>query len=685
VIFAAAIPFLNEMVALFVASVLIAYVCYRLKLVPIAGFLIAGVIIGPNALGLVQNQELIDVLAEVGVVLLLFTIGMELGLAKLIRSSRVIFLGGGIQVISSVFIVAVVLLSFGVGWKVGIYTGCLVALSSTAIVLGLLSEKGELDTPTGRLSLAILIFQDLAIVVMVLIVPVLAHDGGSAQEILLVLGKALLLIGGVLMLARRVVPWILERVAQTRRPELFLLTIVAICFGTAAASSLVGISLALGAFLAGLVVSESQYSTQAISEILPLRMVFNAVFFVSVGMLLDLGFLFQNPLLILAVAGAVLLIKAGTTYGSILILGYPARIAAATGLGLAQIGEFSFVLERSGRAAGLSPAGLGDAGAQIFIAATVLLMLLTPFQMQAGVKLGMRLEGILGKRASRRPEKQLQQDGAAGEREHLEDHVLIVGYGPAGKRLVQVLQDRGISFVVVEMNPNKVREMQIAGIPAIFGDASRPHVLEAAEIGTAKVCVVVMNDPAVVPGLIYQARYLNPTLQIIVRTRYLETMESLQKIGADIVVPEEMETSVRIFSHVLGAYMIPPEEVERQVRIIREQDYGIMRGSIQEAHLMVLQGLDEEGMHTRAVAVRKDALAEGKSLEELELRKQFGITVLAVRRDGKTIANPAGSFSVKAGDRLVLMGTADHFAESADLFRPSQESPPVDLSPLENP
>jgi CPA2 family monovalent cation:H+ antiporter-2 len=251
----------------------------------------------------------------------------------------------------------------------------------------------------------------------------------------------------------------------------------------------------------------------------------------------------------------------------------------------------------------------------------------------------------------------------------MEDHVIIVGYGAAGLRLVQVLRDRGIPFVVVEMNPESIRGLRREGFKTVYGDASRPAILTAAGARSAKLCVVVINDPAVSPRIIQQARYLNPTLQIIARTRYLADMERLQTIGADIVVPEEMETTVRIFSHVLGAYMIPPEEVDRQVRLIRAQDYGIVRGSIQEAHLMVLQGLDEDGMHTRAVAVREDTPAVGKTLEELELRRRHGLTVLAVRRGGRTQANPAGDFLIKADDRLILVGTADRFAACADLFR----------------
>ena len=653
------------MVALFVVSVIIAYICYRLHLVPIAGFLIAGVLIGPNGLGFIDDQKIVEILAEVGVILLLFTIGLELSLGKLFRIGRPIFIGGLIQVGATVGLVAGALIGFfGVTWQAAVYSGCLVALSSTAIVLGLLADRDETETPTGRLSLAILIFQDLAIVVMVLLVPILADQGGSARSVLWVLTKALLLIGAVLLLARRVVPWILEHVVRTRRHELFLLTVVAICFGTAAASSYAGVSLALGAFLAGIVVSESRYSEQALSEILPLRTVFNAVFFVSVGMLLDLRFLFTNPLLVLSTAGIVVLVKVLTTAGSVLVLGYPLRIAAAAGLTLAQIGEFSFVLERAGRAAGLSPAGLGDAGAQTFIAATVLLMLLTPFQVQGAPFFGSFLSRVFSRRLGEEAQK-----ASLDEPSRLEDHAVIVGYGPAGRELVQVLQDREIPFVVVEMNPVAVKGLQKEGVNAVFGDASRPHILEAAGIAEAKVCVVVINDPRIAPRIIRQARYMNPTLQIIARTRRLADMEMVQENGADIVVPEEMETTVSIFSHLLGAYMIPRAEIERHLQTLREETYGIVRSTIHDAHLMVLQGLDEKGIHTRIVTVRNGAAAAGRTLEELALRREHGLTILVVNRKGETIGSPAGDFVVRPGDRLVMVGTAERFAACGHLFR----------------
>lgn len=488
------------------------------------------------------------------------------------------------------------------------------------------------------------------------------------------LGKALALVGFVIILARRIVPWILEKIAQTRRQELFLLAVVAICFGIVALANLADVSLALGAFLAGLVVSESHYSEQALSDILPLKTIFNAVFFVSVGMLLDIFFIFDNPLILLGVASVILVLKFIITTASLLFLKYPVRIAAASGLALAQIGEFSFVLERAGRLSGLTPAGLGDFGSQTFIAVTVLLMLLTPLLLNNGPKLGILLSktplGKIGKD---------NEESTSTAKMNFEDHVIIIGYGPAGRRLVQVLQLKGIQHVVIEMNPDSVREMRENDVPVIYGDAGRQHILEHAGVKAAKLCVIATNDPNISPRIVQLAHHLNPTIQIIVRTRYLSDIERLEKIGADIVVPEEMETTVRLFSHVLSAYMISNNEIEQHIKELRAGDYQVMRGSIQEAHLMVLQGLDEEGLHTRAVAVRPGSPVAKKSLKELKLRNEYQLTVLAVKRGAETIGNPDGDFVVNEGDRLIIVGTAQCFIDCAHLFR---ETKPEDL-PME--
>lgn len=671
--FAVSLPFLNEIVALFMVSVVIAFLCYKIKLVPISGFLLAGVLIGPNALGLVQDQSLVDMLAEIGIILLLFTIGIEFSLEKLARIRSAIFIGGGLQVLLSIVSVLGILILLNVDWKIGIYTGFLVALSSTAIILGLLSEQKKTDTPVGRLSLAVLIFQDFAIIAMVLLVPLLSGESGSPMDIMIVLGKAILLIIGIVLLARKIVPWILDKVAQTRRQELFLLTVMAICFGTAALTNMADVSLALGAFLAGLVVSESHYSDHALSEILPLKTIFNAVFFVSVGMLLDVKFVLQYPILLLGIVSGVLLLKFVLSSISLLVLGYPVRIAAAAGIVLAQLGEFSFVLERVGRNAGLTPGGFGEIGSQMFIAVSVILMLLTPLFLSISPKIGELLSKTPLKQIGKKRKKSSEPTPDIA----LEDHVILVGYGPAGRNLVRTFIETSIPFVVIEMNPKSVDEMREQNIKAIYGDATRTHILEHAQIHNAKLCVIAINEPDANPRIIKLAKYLNPTLQVIVRTRYLAQAEAMEMAGADTVVPEEMETTVRLFSSVLSAYMIPEEEIQQHIQELRAEDYQIMKGSIQEAHLMVLKGLDEEGLHTRAVLVRKGSYAAGKTLADLMLRNKYEITVLTVQRGDKNIGNPAGPFQLEAGDRLVMVGLATRFADAAEVFR--EETPPVEL------
>jgi CPA2 family monovalent cation:H+ antiporter-2 len=588
-------PVFEDIAVLGALSVGIAYLCYRLHLVPIAGFLIAGVVIGPHALGLVEDVELVNTLAEVGVILLLFTIGIEFSLDELSRIRRLLIGGGSLQVGGTIAVVTGLCLAFGVDVRSALFTGCLVALSSTAIVLGLLADRAETDTPHGQGALGILIFQDLAIIAMVLLMPLLGGQGGSTVDLLLALGKAIGLVVAVLLLARWAVPILLERVAATRRPELFLLTVVALCFGTAWVTSLAGVSLALGAFLAGLVVSESPYSTQALSEVLPLRTVFNAAFFVSVGMLLDIGVVVDILPLVLGGAVAVLLIKALVTTFSLLALRLPLRIATGTGLLLAQIGEFSFVLDIAGRQAGLTPAGLGETGQQAFIASTVLLMLLTPLLASVAPAFGRRLETAvrsLRRRVFGAPggvdaaggdgtadpaglPLGLGGDGAAEE--ELSGHVVVVGYGPSGRRLTTVLQQASIPFVIVELNPRSVDEAREAGLRAVYGDATRPHVLEVAGLEDARCLVVAINDREATVRTVRQAHHERPDLQILARADFLDDVERLHDAGAQIVIPPELETAVRFFSEVLTSYDVPADEVRRHVRHVREHDYEVMR------------------------------------------------------------------------------------------------------------
>ncbi len=653
------LPFVGELAALFAAGVVVAYLCYRVRLVPIVGFLLAGVVIGPFALGLVEDVELVAELAEIGVILLLFSIGVEFSLKEMARLARPIFLGGGVQVGLTIAVVTGGLVLVGVGIGPAVFTGFLVAMSSTAIVLKVLAERAESDTPVGRVSLAMLLFQDLAIVGMVLLIPVLAGEGGSPLEVAWALIKAALVIAAVLIGARRVVPFVLERVAQTRRTELFLLAVAAICLGTAWAVSLAGVSLALGAFLAGLLVSESDYAEHVLSEVLPLQTLFTAAFFLSVGMLLDPAFLFANLGWVLAAAVGVLILKGGLATIGARILGYPLGAALAGGLALSQIGEFSFVLALSGLEVGLTPAGLGETGSQGLIAVSVLLMVCTPGFVALGPKIS-----AFG--------RQMEDDASGGGHGHgvdLEDHTIVIGYGPAGRRLARVLGEVGVPYAVSDLNPESLREADSEGAEVVFGDAAREPILLSLGAAKAKLLVVAINDRDATRRIVAVARHLNPTLQIFARTRFMADVEGLTQAGADVVVPEELETTVRLFAHVLGAYLVPKEEIERQASLVRQDDYGVLRGSIQEAHLMVLQGLDEEGLHTRAVAVREGAPAAGRTLEALALRRRWAITVMAVRRGRDTIGSPAGDFVLEAGDRLVMVAESEQFAAAADLFR----------------
>ncbi len=656
------LPFVGELAALFTAGVVVAYLCYKVRLVPIAGFLLAGVVIGPEALGLVRDVGLVAQLAEVGVILLLFSIGVEFSLGQMARLARPIFLGGGLQVALTIGAVTGGLVLLGVGVGPAVFTGFLVSLSSTAIVLKVLGERAETDTPVGRVALAMILFQDLVIVVMVLLIPALAGEGGSGGDVAWALGKAVLVIAAVLVGARRVVPALLERVAETRRTELFLLAVAAVCLGTAWAVSLAGVSLAIGAFLAGLLVSESDYAEHALSEILPLQTLFTAAFFLSVGMLLDPAFLWANLGLVAAVAVVVLALKTVLAALSARVLGSPLGVSLAVGLTLAQIGEFSFVLALAGAGVGLLPGGV-DAGEQVLIAVTVVLMLATP----GLVALGPRLAAV-----GRRVEDAAANGAGGAGHGHgvaLEDHTVVVGYGLAGRRLGRVLGESGIPYAVSDLNPQSLRDAEAQGAPTVYGDASREPILRALGAARAKLLVVAINDGPATQRIVAVARHLNPTLQIFVRTRFVADVEALHAAGADVVVPEELETTVRLFSHVLGAYLVPRDEVERQAALVRQDDYGVLRGSIQEAHLMVLQGLDEEGLHTRAVAVRPGAPAAGATLAELGLRQRHGLTVMAVRRGRETAGSPAGDFRVEPGDRLVMVASADQFAAAAALFR----------------
>jgi monovalent cation:H+ antiporter-2, CPA2 family len=663
---AATPPFLVESAALLVSGAIIAYVCYRLGLVPIVGFLVAGVVIGPHALGLVREQALVDAVAEVGVILLLYTIGIEFSLDKLARIRTLILGGGTLQVVFASVATMGVLGLIGVPWQAGLFTGFLVALSSTAIVLKILADRGETNSTFGQASLGLLIFQDLAIIVMVLLVPMLAGRGGGAGEVGAALGRAAAIIAGVLIVARRVMPPLLERVARTCSPELFLLTVVSICFGTAYLTSLAGVSVSLGAFLAGLVVSESKFSQHAFAEIMPLQILFSATFFVSVGMLLDVGFLLQHLPAVMGAVVLVALVKVATTAASVLILGYRLPVAMAAGLTLAQVGEFSFVLERAGRDLGLSPAGLGEAGAQTFIATTVLLMMATPLMTQLGARFAARLEA----RRNDAERAVMADSPAPAHAITVENHVIVAGYGDAARQLVRVLHGSRIPYVITTLSPGGALEAEAEGLPVIRGDASKAITLQHAGIERAKMLVIADDDPATAHRIAAVARPLAPTARIVVRTRYVAEIESLRHAGVERVIAEELESVVQLFADVLRDYAIGADEIQTHEDAIRNGGYAVLRTDDAPAtsEPVVVCRLDGHCLSTRRVVLREGMAAVGCRIDELGL-DALGLTLVAARRQGAAVDVPASGRALEAGDEIELSGSAHAFTAAAALFR----------------
>jgi CPA2 family monovalent cation:H+ antiporter-2 len=543
--------YLPELTALVVGAAVVAYLGFRLRMVPIVAFLLTGVLIGPNTLELVNDLEIVNAAAEVGVLLLLFTIGLEFSLERLKDLRRSMFLGGGLQVLLATLVTTGVLVAAGVDANVALFTGLLVSLSSTAIVLKVLADRGEITSEHGRLAVSVLLFQDLAVVAMVLLVPALGESGGSALEVLTALGTAVAIIALVVVLARRVLPPVLERVARTCSPELFLLSVIAICIGTAYGTSLAGVSVSLGAFLAGLVVAESRFDSQALGEVLPLQIIFSATFFVSIGMLLDVRFLVDNLAMVAGAVLALLAVKAVTAGLAVRALGVPAGVAAATALTLAQVGEFSFVLATSGAAEGLTPAGLGADGTQAFIAATVLLMAATPALTGVGVRLGGRMAP-----ADPGPELsgRVEPEAGAAVAEGVDDHVVVAGYGRWGRGVTRVLREAGVPQVVATLSPDGAVDALEQGLPVLLGDPARTRTLLEAGVGRARAVVIPDDGAERAAQIVRVIRTLRPDVTIVVRTRHAADMAKLEADGADVVVTEEVEASAMLATKVLKVF-----------------------------------------------------------------------------------------------------------------------------------
>lgn len=632
---------LHETVILLAGAVAVSLLASALRIPPLVGLLLAGMAIGPSGLGWVADIEAVEAFAEIGVALLLFTIGLELSLAKLKELRRSFLVGGSLQASLTIVVVAAAAWFFGQGPGPAVFLGCAAALSSTAIVLKLLAERGETDSPHGRVSLGILLFQDFLIVPLIVLTPVLGGEVPfSFGDLALRFGGSMAVVGGVVLLARRLVPAFFLRLARTRAREVFVLGALLTCLAMAWLTHALGFSLALGAFLAGLIVSETDYSDQVIADVGPFRDLFTSLFFISIGMLVDLRFAAAHLGLLLLAAVGILVVKATLAGVAVAASGFPGRTRLLAALGLSQMGEFSFVLMEVGRRHGL----LGDDGFQLLLAAAVLTILATPLLMHLAPALAERLP------LRRSPDLPAEEQGAAG-------HVVVVGFGLGGQLLARELREARIRYVVVELNAEVLRRAREQGEPMLYGDATRVEILEHAGVSRAQVVVFTISDPGAVRRAVPLARRLNPGVEIIVRTRRVGEIEELRALGADQVVAEEFETGIEIFTRVLRCYHVPRNVIRAQTRVLRGEGYAMLRAPAlgEGVSAAVLDAL--AAGTTDIYRLAADSPAAGRSLRELDLRNRTGATVIAVVRGEVPNPNPAPDTQLEPGDCLVLVGS----------------------------
>ena len=662
------VPLLDELAIVAILGVVVSVLLAKLRLPTVAGLLAAGALMGPFGLGFTHSVESIEVLAEVGVVFLLFSIGLEFSLSRLRNIFQQVALGGLVQVGLTTGVTAAI--AIGVGQPVGraVFLGFVFALSSTAIVLRALAERRELEAPHGRFIVGTLIFQDICVIPMVLIVPLLGSTeapGAAALGIVLAMGKAALMVVSMVVVSRFVVPKVLGWVEASRSREVFLLAILGLCIGTAWLTSLAGLSLALGAFLGGMVVADTEYGHRAMGDILPLRDAFMSIFFVSLGMLFDVRVVMAHPWMVLGLLAGFLVGKGILATIAAMAMRFPARAAWLAGVGLAQFGEFGFVLTRLAQSNGVVDAET----ATPLLAAGIVSMFLTPLlaraapHITAGERLLAPLERLIGVRSI---------DAADEVTTALRNHVVIVGFGLAGRYAARALGDAGQVFVVIDLNADNVRDGKAMGLPVYYGDATSEEALRHAHIEDARLVVLLINDPQAAPRIIDTVKRVAPTLPVLMRTHFLADKDALLKLGARDVVAEEVEGAVEIIARMLRWMETPRNEIEARIQDVRTNTQTTAReNAIPRRRLGEVRGLDE--MKIESVRVSSASAAVGHSPITLHLQSKTGALVVGIRRGEQLLEKVDPSTSFEANDIVYFVGTLDALALAVPLFSEKTE------------
>ncbi|MEI6143005.1 MAG: cation:proton antiporter [Mariniphaga sp.] len=562
------IEILKDVVIIFALSTFVNFLFTKIKVPTLIGYLLTGVVAGPFLLGIISNPHEIELMAELGVVILMFTIGMEFSLKHLLKIRRIVFLGGFIQLSLTALSTMVLARSYNMEWKAALFIGFLTALSSTAVVLKILQDRSEVTSNYGRTVVGILIFQDIVLVPMLLFTPFLKGETTNlGSDFIALMIKAILIIGFVYVGNKWVIPKLLHRIAMTRNQELFLMSVLLICLSVALLTSTLGITLAFGAFLAGLMISESEYSDNAFSNLIPFRDTFTSFFFVSIGMLLDLHFVYQNIGLVLFTVLLVIGIKIIIAGFTAFLMGHTFRGTVLVGIALAQVGEFSFILAKMGTSYKI----LTDFYYQLFLAVAIITMSVSPLLIQlgrpiAGLLLKLPLPAFLVKGLFPLHQIDIPKLG---------NHLVLIGKDSRAINLSVMAKYNNIPYISIVFDPAIVRKRQEKGDSVIYGDAVNEPILLKAHVDTAKIVVISIGDLITAMAVTEKVRSINKHAFILVRTKHVEDIEELYRLGANQVIPEEFETAIDLFERVLTKFLVPQNEINSTIGRIRDDNYGI--------------------------------------------------------------------------------------------------------------
>lgn len=650
---------LSGIVTIFALSTLVNFIFSKIKIPTVLGYLLTGIIAGPSLLGIIGDHHDIDLIAEIGVVMLLFSVGIEFSLNHLLKIRKIVFLGGFLQFILTVAVTMVIARGYNIPWKGALFIGFITALSSTAVVLKILLERSELTSNYGRTVLGILIFQDLLLVPLLLFTPILGGEAQGGQGSFLILGlKAVFIVALIYIGNRWLMPRLLHAIARTKNQELFLMSILFICLGVALLTAKLGMSLAFGAFVAGLMISDTQYSHNAFGNLAPLKDLFVSFFFISIGILLDLDFLLQNPFLVLITVFIVIFFKAFIAAGTAFLLGHTFKGTIMVGLALSQVGEFSFLLASMGVDYKL----LSPFNYQLFLTVAVLSMAMTPLVMRMSRPLSnLLLKLPLPKRVVDGifPLPQIEIPESVG-------HIVIIGKDSRALNLARMARSMSLSYIAIVFDPEEARRRQLKREKVLYGDAVNVPILQKAHVDKADMVVISIGNLITAMAVIEKVRMMNAHAYIIVRTKKIEDIEDLYNVGASKVIPEEFETSVELFDQLLAKLMIPRKEINSLINRIRNDKYGIFRDNMEKSDLSVLKDL--ANIEITAVRVDDQSLIIGKSLVEMQLRNKYGVTIAALMRKKDLIDNPDPETLIQKGDIVYLMGRPEQISYASEIF-----------------